>query len=583
VGLPSPKIATVTNFTINGNTTGQATVIPGSPTNLGAGNFTELITVSACLNDSTCATGQLQGSPQTVTVNYTIAGVASSASTLTYSIGNAPTSEDLASVFQVTGYPVQSWTATSSVPWLTVTPASGSTSAAASVSAALGATQINALDGGTYTGTVTLTPTSGVPLTIPVSLNIARTQVNYVAPYTAQSGTTGNVIIRGENFSLISPTGVNFGTTPATSFSVISNTEIHATYPALQAGTYTVHVANSQGIDRTTAQLTVATPVTYAAGTLQYPSTTGAAIVTGLLYDAARQALLANIYYPPQGVSSGALLRYGYTSGWSVPTSVAVPGNSAIGGSIDGSVVFAAYADPTSSMFTLKQLDPVTLTTVHTVANMQDVTGVSIAASNNGHVIITATSPTLTGLWPVFDYSMLNGSLMGTPGGATGTPGAAASADGSRLLIQSSSGILMSQTQQYDSNSGAIVPAPTSIDARAVQLNSDGTRALFIGLSGQPNIYDANLKLLGSLPLSSLASVFGPISNRAYTYDNNGTVRIFDISQPTVGGIYPEVLPALTPIQGPNKLNTLPAIAITPDEGALFLAGDAQIVIVPLH
>lgn len=585
VDEPNPNVATVSNFTITGNSTGQAAINPGSPTTLGAGSFSEALTVKACLNDPTCATGQLQGSPQTVTVNYTIVGLSSTTSALTYSIGNAPTSADYGSTFQVTGYPVQTWTATSNVPWLAVTPVSGSTASAVSVSVALGTAQVNALNGGTYTGTVTLTPTSGLPVTIPVSLTIARTQVDYVAPYIALSGTPGNVIIRGEKFSLVTPTGVNFGTTPATSFSVISDTEIHATYPALQAGTYTVHVVNTQGIDRTNAQLTVVNPTTFAAGTLQYPSTTGTTLVTGLVYDAARQALLVNIWYPPQGSGSGLLLRYGYTSGWSAPTSVALPGNSVIAESVDGTTVFAAYADPTLAQFTLAQLDPVSLAAVKTVTNTEeDVTGTSIAPSNNGHVIIAATSPTDTGDYPIFDYSMLNGSLvwMGEPVGVTGTPGAAASIDGSTVLIQSTSGLLMSQTQLYDSNLDTLTWQRTAPDARAVQLNRDGSRVLLTGLSYQRNIYDANFNLLGGLPASSQASVFGPVSALVYTFDSNGTVRIFDTSQPTVGGIYPEILPALTPIQNPTNSNYIPTLAITPDERTLFLAADAQIVIVPL-
>jgi hypothetical protein len=72
VAESNPQVATVGNFAITGNTTGQATVTPASPSVLLAGSYQETLTVKACLNDPTCATGQIGGSPQTITVNYNI-------------------------------------------------------------------------------------------------------------------------------------------------------------------------------------------------------------------------------------------------------------------------------------------------------------------------------------------------------------------------------------------------------------------------------------------------------------------------------------------------------------------------------
>lgn len=62
----------VTSVTITGNT-GQLGVIPALPSSLKAGRFQGTITISACLNDSTCKTGQLSGSPQTIPVDYAVA------------------------------------------------------------------------------------------------------------------------------------------------------------------------------------------------------------------------------------------------------------------------------------------------------------------------------------------------------------------------------------------------------------------------------------------------------------------------------------------------------------------------------
>jgi len=63
---------TVSSVTIAGDS-GQADVIPAEPSSLAAGSHQGAITVTACLNDSTCSTGQLSGSPQTISVDYEIA------------------------------------------------------------------------------------------------------------------------------------------------------------------------------------------------------------------------------------------------------------------------------------------------------------------------------------------------------------------------------------------------------------------------------------------------------------------------------------------------------------------------------
>jgi hypothetical protein len=571
----NPSIATAEGFSVVGSS-GFTTIVPASATALGPGSFTETITVKACLNDPTCASSQLQGSPQTVTVNYTIPGVASTASALSYSIGNAPTSASFNNTFQVSGYPAQSWTATSSIPWLTLTPSSGSTASAVSVSGALDQTRVNAFDGGTYTGTVTLTPSNGSPITIPVSLTVARTQVNYVAPYVAIAGTTGNVIIRGEHFSLITPTGVNFGTTAATSFSVVSDTEIHATYPVLQAGSYTVHLVSSQGVDRTNAQLNVVNPITFTAGVLQYPTTIGTpSAPQNLLYDAPRQTMLLNF-------GNGIGVRYAYSSGWGAPATVALPMSSSIIESVDGTAIIAASLDPTSNELTVAQLDPVTLATVKTVSAPTALGPQTMAVSNNGHILIDTRDPGSADDWPLYDYAPLNGSLTGLGGTPLPAPhNVAASLDGSALLIQTWNGLNDTSTEKYDSNQDTIASAPVQLSASEVKINRDGSRIMaFDSGSGQITVYDSGLNLLGALPLQSGPSTitFGPISGHVYAYDNT-TVRIFDLSQPAVAGVFPEILPALTHVQNGDT----EYLAITPDEAALFGVGSQGVVVVPLH
>jgi hypothetical protein len=68
------NVVSVSNVAITGNG-GTVTVTPAVPNTLGGagGTFSSTVRVRACMNDSTCATGALQGSPQTVNVTYVIA------------------------------------------------------------------------------------------------------------------------------------------------------------------------------------------------------------------------------------------------------------------------------------------------------------------------------------------------------------------------------------------------------------------------------------------------------------------------------------------------------------------------------
>jgi hypothetical protein len=75
VQVTGPAVSGVTQFVVSGNS-GSASVNVQSPNALGVGTYSSVLTVTACLNDATCATGQLQGSPQTINVTYTVTGPA---------------------------------------------------------------------------------------------------------------------------------------------------------------------------------------------------------------------------------------------------------------------------------------------------------------------------------------------------------------------------------------------------------------------------------------------------------------------------------------------------------------------------
>lgn len=73
VTVNHPDLFSVTNPTINSATSsGSLTVVPTLPNNLGSGTFEGHFDIRVCLNDATCATGQIQGSPYRVAVRYDV-------------------------------------------------------------------------------------------------------------------------------------------------------------------------------------------------------------------------------------------------------------------------------------------------------------------------------------------------------------------------------------------------------------------------------------------------------------------------------------------------------------------------------
>jgi hypothetical protein len=67
-------VGSISDFRITSGTMGKASVIPASAASLGSGVFTGTIIVHACVDDPTCATGELTGSPRRIDVRYEIGG-----------------------------------------------------------------------------------------------------------------------------------------------------------------------------------------------------------------------------------------------------------------------------------------------------------------------------------------------------------------------------------------------------------------------------------------------------------------------------------------------------------------------------
>src|SRR5262249_22699829 len=124
---------------------------------------------------------------------------------------------------------------------------------------------------------------AGSPQTVNVTYQIGTLPTpDAVAPRVGTANVAGEVVIRGMGFT--GTTTVSFGGTPATALSVVSSTEIRATYPALPAGIHPVHLQAGGAAIPFTESLAIVSAPAYASTSLTYPSAPQS--LRGVVYDA---------------------------------------------------------------------------------------------------------------------------------------------------------------------------------------------------------------------------------------------------------------------------------------------------------
>jgi hypothetical protein len=100
--------------------------------------------------------------------------------------------------------------------------------------------------------------------------------------------------VRGEEFSQVTVQNVLFGSTPASAFTVVSPTEIRATYPdTLPKGHHNVKLQSGFAA-RSFADLAVVDAATFSAEFLDYPDTLRKA-PNAIVYDAERAAVAVSV------------------------------------------------------------------------------------------------------------------------------------------------------------------------------------------------------------------------------------------------------------------------------------------------
>jgi hypothetical protein len=555
-------------FQITGPTTGQITITPDSPTT--AGTFGGTITVTGC-STFDCSGGQVSGSPKVINVTYVVSPLSALSTSPTEldfltSVGVMPTPKSIALDLSTgagtftTNVTYQSGTS----GWIEVNPSSGPVPGTVDVGV------FPVPPAGTHTAAITFTA-GGVVREVPVTLTVQNPAVNFISPYVATAGVGGEVVIRGFGFSAVaSGVQVMFGTTSATNAAVVDDTEIHATYPLLPAGTYPVVVQNASLTlpSRNQVRLVVVSPPQFAP--TSFVRNTQA---TDLIYDAERQS----IYLAGDGVE-----RYRFDGlSWVKKTLGFGFTVNEISLAPDGAELLSAN---------VRQLVRINAETFDSVS-FEDATSLvgtgtsflgDLAFANDGTAIGAISRSTLNNP-SLYRFDMLTRRFdVVSRQIEMGKRLVSASGNGRWIVMPNASGPGPRPVFTYSTVDRSLTPNSENTEF-ATHVTQSGTGERII-ISSSPStssrvttVYGTSFAVLGNLPSNLKGVVISADGATAFAYFNDtNTVRKFDLNAPIVGG-FREIGAGTAVLSTPGS--DFVQMALGPDGSTLFMAGNQALVI----
>jgi hypothetical protein len=437
----------------------------------------------------------------------------------------------------------------------------------------------------------------GSPATINVAyqVGVVTPPPESLAPSVGAAGVAGDVVLRGSGFASV--TSVSFGATSAVEFTVMSDSEIRATYPALAAGTLAISLNSGAGPVPFSQSLTLVPAGTLAAATLAYA--TPPQNMRGLAFDAVTQTLFVGAGF--SGPGSNQVLSYTFAAGlWQLPQSATVANVRNLTRSLDRARLLALTDTA------VVELNPATLIaqTTTTLSTVPEPFLKGIVATNDGQAFIVSSSTTSPGQHWL--YNVAAPHTFSGPFNSYSFPEIGGPDNGTRaVLVQG----VATAVQQYRAFTGDVTPTPLvlahfhPVVGREENINlpafdRNGDRMLVAGFNGGTfhAVYDANFGELGRVPSGDLTA-----TTAAYAISPNGArafilqigagicrVRAFDLTAPPGPGVqYQEVTVIGFPVNlSPNcpasTASTPIRMILNPPGDTLFLAGDLSIRVVRL-
>jgi hypothetical protein len=535
--------------------------------------------------------------PTTIPIHYDVAPptLVSAPGTLAFTIDRNTTAAGTSATLALTsgGASPLPWRATASQPWLLLSKASGTTPD--SLTASIDPAALETLATGSFSASVDLAydlaPGTTATVKVPVQLDMLLPRLTVVWPRVSVAGVGGDVIVWGSGFPT-ALTGLQFGSTAASSWSVFAQDNVWVTPPTtLAAGSYLVTVANALGLSRSRARLDVVATETRTAAAVASTGTKKRIAFD----DAAKVLYVANA----GDGTNGKVQRHRQSNAWALAADgsdeIALTNVHNLVLSPDGKtlVVLAgtSYTLVDTATFTLKATQPTAVAPSASVVGLEVIEPERVVALAQDTALV---QPAILDLATGTATTMNAYPYLG---------GLAASADGNYLAIFEKGLSPQQSFRVFNPYRNLLsTPGPAQEGQFGGYTRHGGWFLLFGGYNGTSTgskLYDVGNGYVlyggtvppiwsGSPPSTKLATpptlalVVSAKENatRVFTWDGT-SVRAFDLDYRLldVNGVYPLVF-SVTATQAPGAGVQL---AVSADEKTAFLAGDQRVVVVPLQ
>jgi hypothetical protein len=310
--------------------------------------------------------------------------------------------------------------------------------------------------------------------------------------------------------------------------------------------------------------------------------------VTDLHFDAEHPSLVMAVQYPAQGESATEVLRYSYNGSWSAPAAKSIPYLASLMPRGDGLGWMAtALLNGTSDNALLLCTADMGSCQTALSTPLTNRRWTRIAANNSErHVVLAASYPDASLAGDVLSFSTYDKLMRTLDTGvvADGVIGTSANGEmvlvGSRGLSAGAPRALYGASARGDS-AGTLLSLAQTEAISSLSVDRDGTRILV----NKRRVIDFVTRVeRASLPSTTLASTLNRAGTRAYTFDADGKVHVFDVSTDQSSGNYPEASPAITLAAnpGPGANGQDMQITLSPDDKTLFLAGSSAVIVQPV-
>jgi hypothetical protein len=165
------------------------------------------------------------------------------------------------------------WSAAADRPWLELSAPAGSTAPSHALIVQVAARDVNLIESGTHTATITITylDSAGVTgtLQVPVTLEVRLPVARAVTPYFVTPNVATTLRVRGLDMRPEDLSGLTLNAVPGAAFTRQDATRLTLHLPPLPAGRYELRFANAAGVARSAATVVVGDAPAVGAGIIE--------------------------------------------------------------------------------------------------------------------------------------------------------------------------------------------------------------------------------------------------------------------------------------------------------------------------